>query len=150
MPAKKKLIDEATVAHEAVASAAPSVNRRVTAEDLEKDREFVASLDALGEVEADMPEVTVAEDRQPTDHATVDRPDALRVDATEAAPVRGGVNALVTRLLADPVLSYEAIVEAVKAEHPGAQTTARSVASTASVLRRKGTPVPVRRRGPKA
>jgi hypothetical protein len=141
MPAKKKLIDEAAVAPEAVAPAAPGVTRLVTTEDLEKDREFVASLDALGAVEEDMPEATVAEDRQPTDHATVDRPDA--------APVRGGVNALVTRLLADPTLSYEAIVEAVRAEHPGAQTTARSVASTASVLRRKGTPVPMRR-GPKA
>ena len=63
---------------------------------------------------------------------------------------RGGVNALVTRLLADPALSYSDIVAQVVAAFPGAQTSARSVASTASVLRRKGTQVPMRRRGPEA
>ncbi|MCA3436495.1 MAG: hypothetical protein INF48_04140 [Rhodobacter sp.] len=50
-------------------------------------------------------------------------------------------------LLADPDLSYGAIVERVMAAHPGARTTARSVASTASVMRRKGETVPMRKKG---
>jgi hypothetical protein len=158
MPAKKKLIEEvaevmATGAEPPAPTSVPSGNRVLTDADLMADREFVASLDetadALGAVETDKPETTATEEPEPVDDATVQRPDAPQTEAPDAAPVRGGVNALVTRLLADPALSYEAIVERVRTEHPGAQTTARSVASTASVLRRKGTPVPMRR-GPKA
>jgi hypothetical protein len=144
MPAKKKLIEQvaeltATGAELPTpatdAPPAPSSGGRIlTDADLAADREFVASLDAPGAVEADEPEATATEDQ-----------------TGSPEPVgRGGVNAMVTRLLADPALSYEAIVAQVVAAHPGAQTTARSVASTASVLRRKGTPVPMRRRGPKA
>jgi hypothetical protein len=52
---------------------------------------------------------------------------------------------MVKDLLADPGASYEAIVDRVMAAHPGARTTARSVASTASVMRRRGVAVPLRR-----
>lgn len=59
---------------------------------------------------------------------------------------RGAVGRLVAELLADPDLSYEAIVDRVMAEHPTAATTVRSVASTACVMRKRGTDVPVRRK----
>ena len=124
----------------------PSGTRVVTDADLAADREFVASLDALGNGPADMPEPEATEEPEPVDYATTDAPPT---EATDSVPVRGGVNALVTRLLADPGLSYEAIVARVVAAFPDAQTSARSVASTASVLRRKGTQVPMRR-GPQA
>lgn len=63
----------------------------------------------------------------------------------DVAPDRGAVGRFVAELLSDPDLSYEAIVDRVKAAHPTARTTARSVASTASVMRRKGATVPLRR-----
>lgn len=162
MPAKKKLIEEVADLV-AVDALAPTPDRSggtrvVTDADLMADREFVASLDetggqmpaeALGDGPADMPEPEAAEAPEPVVDVTVDRSDAHQTEAADAAPVRGGVNALVTRLLADPALSYTDIVAQVVAVFPGAQTSARSVASTASVLRRKGTPVPMRR-GPKA
>ncbi|MEZ5778501.1 MAG: hypothetical protein R3E44_09075 [Paracoccaceae bacterium] len=134
MPAKKRLIDQAEAEPtEVLVPAARSGNRVVTAEDLDADRAFVASLDdaadALGAVEPDEPEATAPEE-----------PEA---DAQQSS--RGSVTALVKALLADPGLSYEAIVLRVKVEHPTAQTTARSVASTASVMRKKGVTVPMRR-----
>lgn len=148
MPAKKKFIEQVAevMATGAEPPVAPGGTRVVTDADLEADREFVASLDetadALGAAEADVPEPEATEEPEPAEGEAVDAPPAAVADA---APARGGVNALVTCLLADPALSYEAIVAAVRAEHPGAQTTARSVASTASVLRRKGVTVPMRR-----
>lgn len=42
-------------------------------------------------------------------------------------------------------LSYEAIAERVRAKHPEARTTARSVASVASGLRAAGVELPDRR-----
>lgn len=55
------------------------------------------------------------------------------------------IGASVRTLLADPSLSYADIVELIKAAHPEAKTTARSVASVACMLRRKGVEVPMRR-----
>lgn len=55
------------------------------------------------------------------------------------------VGALVAKLLSDPGLGYGEIVAAVKERFPEAQTSARSVASTACMLRRKGVEVPSRR-----
>jgi hypothetical protein len=155
MPAKKKLIEQ--VADVMATPSEPPVvsggTRFVTDADLEADREFVASLDetadALGDGPANMPEPEAAEEPEPVDDVTVDGPDAPQTEATDTAPVRGGVNALVTRLLGDPELAYTDIVAQAVAAFPGAQTSARSVASTASVLRRKGRPVPMRR-GPRA
>lgn len=51
----------------------------------------------------------------------------------------------VRRLLQDKTLSYSDIVELVLAAHPDAATTTRSIASVASVLRKKGTAVPMRK-----
>lgn len=68
---------------------------------------------------------------------------------TEAQP-KQTVGALVAKLLADPALGYEKIVSRVRTEFPTAQTSARSVASTASVLRRNGHSIPIRRRVAKA
>lgn len=46
----------------------------------------------------------------------------------------------------DPGLCYEEIVARMVAEYPDAQSTPRSVASVAAVLKKKGTQVPMRRR----
>lgn len=132
MPAKKKLIDDAVVPDDVNLPAAPSGSRVVTAEDLAADAAFLddeAPQQPLGDGPADMPEATTAEE-----------PEA---DAQQSS--RGSVTALVKALLADPDLSYEAIVLRVKVDHPTAQTTARSVASTASVMRKRGVAVPMRR-----
>jgi hypothetical protein len=148
MPAKKKLIEQvaevmATGAEPPATVAPPSGTRVVTDTDLAADREFVASLDDaadgrppaaaadLGDVAADMSEAVAAEDQTGTHEPA-------------AGPARGSINAMVKDLLADPDLSYGAIVDQVMAAHPGARTTARSVASTASVMRRKGSLVPKR------
>lgn len=166
MPAKRKTLQDevAEVMSTCAEPSAPPAKgshepvglRPVTSEDLAADRAFIAQLDAaagpettddaLGEGAADVHETTATEELKPAEDEADDAPPAA---VSVAAPSRGGVNALVTRLLGDPALSYDAIVAAVRAEHPGANTTARSVASTASVLRRKGTQVPMRR-GPKA
>lgn len=84
---------------------------------------------------------------QPLGADTPDTPDAATTEERMYAhrPSHGSINAMVKDLLADPDLSYEAIVDRVKATHQGARTTARSIASTASVMRRKGIAVPLRR-----
>ena len=66
---------------------------------------------------------------------------------TTAEPklTRGTVGALVKELLLDASLTYAEIVTRVMAVHPQANTSARSVASTAAVLRKGGTDVPTRR-----
>ncbi|MFN0114711.1 MAG: hypothetical protein ACKVPY_08560 [Paracoccaceae bacterium] len=97
-----------------------------------------------GDDVADATEPTVAERPEPDDRcaAVVERDDASeRVDTS----ARGAVGRLVAELLADPGLSYEAIVDRVMGAHPTARTTVRSVASTASAMRKKGTAVPMRR-----
>ena len=66
--------------------------------------------------------------------------------APEPKPTRGTVGALVTELLLNPDLTYAEIVTRVMAAHPQAQTSSRSVASTAAVLRKGGTQVPTRRK----
>jgi hypothetical protein len=163
MPAKKKIAEEvaeltATGARAPTpatdAPPQPSGTRVVTDEMLNADRAFVASLDettdALGNGPDDEPEATVTEDQTGSQGSVAEREtvDAPRADA--ASPVRGAVNRLVTSLLLDAEgLSYVDIVARVVAAHPEAKTTARSVASTDSVLRRKGTRVPMRR-APKA
>ena len=50
----------------------------------------------------------------------------------------------------DETLDYAAIVARVVAEFPDARTTARSVASVAAVLRKKGVDVPLRRKAKSA
>lgn len=74
--------------------------------------------------------------------------EAKRDEQPEAAESdRATVGALVAELLTDPGLQYGEIVAAVKERFPEAQTSARSVASTACVLRKKGVEVPSRRQG---
>lgn len=63
----------------------------------------------------------------------------------EPKPARGTVGAMVKDLLLDASLSYAEIVTRVMAAHPRANTSTRSVASTAAVLRKGGTDVPTRR-----
>lgn len=140
MPAKKKLIDEAAMANEVLTPTAPSGNRVVTAEDLAADAVFLDD-----EADGHMPAAPLSDD-------PADMPEATATEEPEAEaqqPVHGSINAMVKGLLADPDLSYEAIVDWVKATYPDARTTARSVASTASVMRWKGEMVPMRR-SPKA
>ncbi len=55
------------------------------------------------------------------------------------------VGALVEALVATE-LAYDEIVRMVRERFPVARTTARSVASVASVLRKRGVAVPLRRR----
>ena len=64
--------------------------------------------------------------------------------ASDAKPKHGAVGALVKKLLMDANLSYAEIVARVIAAHPQANTSARSVASTAAGLRKGGTEVPKR------
>lgn len=59
---------------------------------------------------------------------------------------RGGIGRLVNLLLTTTDDDYKTIVAKVKAAHPEAKTTARSVASVAADLRRAGADVPTRRR----
>lgn len=139
MPAKKKLIDEAAVTIEVIAPHAHSGNRLVTVEDLAADAAFLDD-----EADGHMPAAPLGGDRTDMPKATATEEPEAEAEAQQQQS-RGSVTALVKELLADPDLSYEAIVEQVKASYPDARTTARSVASTASVMRRKGTTVPTRR-----
>ena len=63
---------------------------------------------------------------------------------------RGLISAMVRQLLLDTDLPYGEIVDAVRAKHPKAVTTNRSVASVASELRSMDQKVPERRKVPKA
>ena len=67
--------------------------------------------------------------------------------ANEPKPKHGTVGALVKELLMDASLTYAEIVARVMAAHPQANTSARSVASTAAVLRKGGAEVPKRHAG---
>lgn len=86
--------------------------------------------------QADTHEPEATEDAEPTDHEADDTPEQ---------PKRT-IGALVEELLMDEALGYEAIVDLVKAEFTDAKTSARSVASVAAVLRKKGVDVPLRRK----
>lgn len=55
------------------------------------------------------------------------------------------LGAFVASMLADGSKSYGDILAAVREAYPEARTTARSLASTASTLRRKGAEIPSRR-----
>lgn len=66
-------------------------------------------------------------------------------EAAPAAQRDGGIGALARKLLVETDQTYPSIVEAIRAKFPKAKTTARSVASIACVLRKKGVEVPMRR-----
>jgi hypothetical protein len=88
-------------------------------------------------------------DRKPRGAKTTDKPKAAMTEKTDTAP-KQTVGALVAKLLADPNLGYDEIIALVKSDFPQAKTSTRSVASTASVLRRKGFDIPTRKRTAKA
>lgn len=67
------------------------------------------------------------------------------LDAAETDRPKLTISRLTEKLLMDGNLGYAAIVDQVVAEFPDAKTTTRSVASVASVLRKKGATVPTRR-----
>lgn len=69
-----------------------------------------------------------------------------RQAAIAAASERGLISAEVRRLLEETDMPYCDIVDAVKALYPDARTTARSVASVASDMRKAGRAVSQRRR----
>lgn len=101
----------------------------------EHPRSIVVECGVLGDCAADEAKVEVAEKAEPV------APDA------ENAPEKpkGTIGRLVEELLMDEALDYTAIVDRVMAEFSNAKTTARSVASVAAVLRKKGVDVPKRR-----
>lgn len=90
---------------------------------------IVVECGILGNRAADMPEAEVTEK-------------ASDIPSEQPKPTIGS---LVQELLMDEALDYATIVDAVMAEFPNAQTSARSVASVAAVLRKKGVDVPMRR-----
>lgn len=56
----------------------------------------------------------------------------------------GGLSRLVEGLVRDTTMSYVDIVAKVKEEYPDANTSTKSVASVACVMRKKGINVPLR------
>jgi hypothetical protein len=56
----------------------------------------------------------------------------------------GGLSRMVEDLVLNTQLSYEGIVAQVKEAYPHANTSTKSVASVACVMRKKGKPVPYR------
>ena len=93
------------------------------------------------------------EDAEPTEDGADGAPeqepsidDKIR-NAKVTGPERmGTIGELVHELLMDVDLTYLEIVALVKEKFPDARTTARSVASVAATLRRKGAAVPTRRK----
>ena len=78
-------------------------------------------------------------------------PDAAKASAPEVTEKTDDrpkltVGTTVKRLLTETDLGYAEIVEKTLEEHPDARTTARSVASVASTLRKSGVEVPMRRK----
>jgi len=78
--------------------------------------------------------------------------DNTKVTSAESIDTRPKqtVGTLVADLLTDTALSYAEIVVQVKSDFPEAKTTPRSVASIASMLRRKGQDIPSRRKAARA
>lgn len=75
-----------------------------------------------------------------TDDTTTDP-----LDETAAKP-KPAIGALVRSLLVETVFDYESILAEVRKAVPDAKTTVRSIASVASIARKKGDAVAVRRK----
>jgi hypothetical protein len=71
--------------------------------------------------------------------------DAPKAAEKSGAAPKATIGDSVRRLLLDGSLSYAEIVKMVKAAHPEAATTSRSIASVACAMRKGGTEVPMRR-----
>ena len=114
---------------------------------------IVVEVQVFGAAKADTHEPEVSEDADPTEDQADDAherepsvDDTIRNVMVTGPKCIGTIGELVHELLMDVDLSYIEIVSRVKVKFPDAKTTSRSVASVAAVLRKKGTPVPVRRR----
>ena len=114
---------------------------------------IVVEVQVLGAVSADETASEVTEDAEPTDHEAIGAPEQEQsVDekirnAKVTGPARmGTIGELVHELLLDVDNTYVEIVALVRERFPDAKTTARSVASVAAVLRKKGAQVPARRK----
>lgn len=115
--------------------------------------ELVDRTVALGAVPADETAPEVAEEADTLDHEADGAPeqepsvdDKIR-NAKVTGPARlGTIGELVHELLMDVDNAYVEIVAEVKRRFPDAKTTARSVASVAATLRKKGVDVPTRRK----
>lgn len=117
---------------------------------------IVVEVQVLGATMADKHEPEVTEDAtaapQPSDEAVEATEQEPSVDdkirnAKVTGPERlGTIGEFVHELLMDVDHTYVEIVALVKRRFPNAKTSARSVASTAAVLRRKGADVPTRRK----
>ncbi|MBS1301696.1 hypothetical protein [Loktanella sp. SALINAS62] len=114
---------------------------------------IVVEVQVLGATMADTHEPEATEDVKPPEHEAVEAPknepsvdDNIR-NAKVTGPDRlGTIGELVHELLMDVDHTYVEIVALVKRRFPDAKTSARSVASTAAVLRRKGADIPTRRK----
>lgn len=73
------------------------------------------------------------------------KPSARKAAEKSGAAPKATIGDSVRRLLLDGSLTYAQIVDLVRAAHPEAATTARSVASVACAMRKDGTDVPTRR-----
>ena len=80
---------------------------------------------------------------------TTDNTKATSAENADTLP-KQTIGVLVTELLADAALNYAEIVALVKSDFPEAATSTRSVASIASMLRRKGHDIPSRKKAAKA
>ena len=72
------------------------------------------------------------------------KPEEKAVETTPEAP-KATIQSIIAELVMDAELSYDQIVDMVRAKVEGANTSTRSVASVASRLRKAGVDVPTRR-----
>ncbi len=68
----------------------------------------------------------------------------VRLVGSELPKTDGSLSRRVEALVRDTTMSYADIVETVREEFPNANTSTKSVASVACVMRKKGIPVPLR------
>ena len=107
---------------------------------IEHPGSIVVEVNAFGAHEVDEHMHEVTETVETVDHG----PDGASKPATDPKITIGAV---VQELLMNAEITYLEIVDLVKEQFPGAKTSARSVASTAALLRRKGVEVPTRKKG---
>jgi len=100
---------------------------------------IVVEVQVLGAVPADTHEPEATEEAEALDH---------EADGASEQPLEPKITigAVVHELLLDVDHTYVEIVAEVKRRFPDAKTTARSVASVAATLRKKGIDVPTRRK----
>lgn len=68
----------------------------------------------------------------------------VRAKQASLPRTQGGLSRMVEDLVKNTSLSYQAIVDQVREAYPDAQTSTKSVASVACVMRKKGVQVPYR------